>query len=120
LKIVAATLAKSDEWFLQFRSFSDVAEQFRIRSGLPSAPTGTCNVVGVLNYGLLLLLAGDKQEAVRWLRFTGELLSRPRYWDAKARTFYHEQAPGLKLMMPTKDDERYRKLVDSALAKAES
>lgn len=120
LKIVAATLVKADGWFHQFRSFSDVVEQFRIRSGLPSAPTGDLRVVGALNYGLLLLLADAKEEAARWLRFAGELLSRPMYWNAKARTFSHAQVPGLKLMKPTKDDDLRRRVIDSALAKAEA
>ena len=91
-----------------------------MRSSLPIAPAGDLRLVGVLNYGLLLLLAEAKEESARWLRFAGELLSRPMYWDAKARTFSHEQGPGLKLMKPTKDDELRRRVIDSALAKAES
>lgn len=120
LKAVAATLTRAEEWFHQFGSYSDVVEQFRVRSGLPSDPTGDLPVVGVLNYALLLLLADATEEAVRWLRFAGELLSRPMYWDAKTRTFSHEQAPGLKLMKPSKDDELRRRVIDAALAKVES
>jgi len=120
LKDVSATLAKNDEWFRQFRYFSDVVEQYRHRSGLPCDPSGDLPAVGALNYGLLLLLADAKQDAARWLRFTRELLSRPMYWDAKARTFSHEPAIGRKLMKPSKDDELRRRVIDSALARAES
>src|SRR5262245_17582543 len=120
LKLVTAMLAKANVWFHAFRSFRDVVEQYRIRTGLPNAPAGDLWVTGVLNYGLLLLLANYKQEAARWLRFASELLARPTYWNATARTFSHEPGPGLKLMKPTKDDELRRRVVDSALAKAES
>jgi hypothetical protein len=117
LRVVAATLAKANGWFGQFRSFLDVVEQYHLRSGLPSAPTGDPGVIKALNYGLLLNLAERKQEAARWLRFTGELLARPMYWDAKTRMFSHVQAPGLKLIKPTKDDELRRRVIDSVLAK---
>jgi len=120
INVVATTLAKADSWFQQFRSFSDVVEQYRVRSGLPKAPTSDLRGVGILNYGLLLLLENSNQEAIKWLRFAGELLARPMYWDAKARTFSYEQAPGLKLMKPTKDDELRRRVIDSALARLES
>ena len=120
LKVVAVTLAKANGWFDQFRSFLDVVEQYRVRSGLPSAPTGDLPGVAVLNYGLLLLLAEAKQEAARWLCFAGEILARPLYWNAKTRTFSHEAAPGLKRMKPTKDDELRRRVIDSALARVES
>jgi hypothetical protein len=120
LKTVAATLAKADVWFQQFQSFTDVVEQYRMRTGLPNIPAGDLWATGVLNYGLLLLVADCKQEAARWLRFAGELFARPTYWNAKARTFSHEPGPGLKLMKPTKDDELRRRVIDSALEKAES
>jgi hypothetical protein len=120
LKVVAATLAKADGWFHQFRSFSDVVEQYRVRSGLPSVPVDDLRVVAVLNYGLLLLLADAKHDAAQWLRYAGELLARPMFWDAKTRTFGHKPAPGLKLMKPTKDDELRRQVIDSALARVES
>jgi hypothetical protein len=117
LKVVAATLARADTWFHQFRSFTDVVEQYRVRSGLPSIPIGDLPGVGVLNYGLLLLLANAKEEAARWLRFAAELLARPRYWDAETRTFSDGPAPGRKLMKPTKDDELRQRVINSALAK---
>jgi hypothetical protein len=120
LRLIAATLAKADLWFHNFQSFMDVVDQYRIRTGLPNAPAGDLWVTGVLNYGLLLLVADRKQEAARWLRFAGELLARPTYWNAKAREFSHQAGPGLKLMKPTKDDELRRRVIDSALAKAES
>lgn len=120
LKVIALTLARADGWFHQFRSFSDVVEQYRIRTGLPTAPAGDVWVTGVLNYGLLLLLADRKQEAAQWLRFAGELLARPIYWNATARAFSHEPGPGLKPMKPTKDDELRRRVIDAALAKAGS
>jgi hypothetical protein len=41
------------------------------------------------------------------------------YWDAKARTFSRQSAPGLKLMQPTKEDELRRRVIGSALAKVE-
>jgi hypothetical protein len=120
MMVVAATLAKADGWFQQFRSFADVVEQYRIRTRLPSAPADDLGVTGVLNYGLLLLLAEAKEQAVPWLRLAGELLARPSYWNAKARTFTHAPGPGLKLVKPTKDDELRRRVIESALAKAES
>jgi hypothetical protein len=120
MSLVAASLAKADSWFQQFSSFSDVVEQYRVRSGLPRVPMGELRFVCVLNYGILLFLDNAKQEAASWLRFAGDLHARPKYWDAKARTFSHEQAPGLKLMKPTKDDELYRRVIESTLAKLES
>ena len=120
MKVVAATLAKADEWFQQFRSFPDVVEQYRVRTGLPNAPANDLWVTGVLNYGLLLLLAEAKEQAASWLRFAAELLGRPNYWNAKTRAFTHEPGPGLKLMKPTKEDELRRRVVAAALTKAES
>jgi hypothetical protein len=75
--------------------------------------------VCVLNYGLLLLLANAKQEARDGLDLL-RALARPVYWDEKARIFRREPAPGLKLMKPTKDDELRRRVIDSALGRAES
>lgn len=120
MKVVAAELAKADEWFKQFRSFPDVVEQYRVRTGLPSAPAGDLWMTGVLNYGLLLLLDEAKEQAIEWLRLASELLARPNYWNAKTRTFTHTPEPGLKLVKPTKDDELRRRVIESALAKAES
>jgi hypothetical protein len=120
LRLVAATLARADRWFHQFRSFSDVLEQYRVRSGLPNVPVGDLRVTCVLNFGLLLFLTGDKREAARWLRFARELLARPQYWDPRARTFSHEPAAGLKLIKPTKDDELRRRVIEAALARIES
>jgi len=120
LRIVASTLAKAEDWFHQFRSFAEVVEQYRIRTGLPSAPAADLWVTGVLNYGLLLLLAEAKEQAAKWLRLAGELLARPDYWNVKTRTLTHEPGPGLKLMKPTKDDELRREVTELALAKVES
>jgi len=118
LNVIAATLVKADSWFQQFGSFSDVVEQYRVRSGLPTVPDADLRRdASVLNYGLLLLLDNAKQAAETWLRFAGELFARPMYWNAKTRTFSHEQAPGLRLMKPTKDDELRKRVIDSALAR---
>ncbi len=120
LRLVVAALAKADGWFHQFGSFPDVVEQYRVRNNLPYEPHGDLWITAVMNYGLLLLLDDAKPQATQWLRFAGELLSRPNYWDPKARTFTHESGPGLKLVKPTKDDELRRRVLESALAKAES
>jgi len=117
---VAVALTKADSWFHQFQTLSDVVESYRVREGLPNAPSGELNSVRVLNYGLLSLVDNSKDEAARWLHFAKELESRPQYWNPESRTFTREQLPGSKLMKPTDDDKLRVRVIDSVLARIES
>jgi len=120
LRIVAETLARADCWFQQFQTFSDVVEQYRVRSGLPTVPTGGLQGVSVTNYGILLLLAGDKQHAATWLQFARELAARPMYWDPRARRFSYQRAPGLRLVKPSKDSELHQRAIATAFSRLET
>jgi hypothetical protein len=120
LKLVADALAKAEPWFHQFDSFSNVVEQYRVRSGLPEVPAGDLRVVCALNYGLLLLLDHERAKAAQWLRFARDLLARPIYWNQKTKEFSHQQLPGLKLMKRSKDDELRTRAIETALSRLES
>lgn len=120
LTIVASLLHQADSWFQQFRAFSDVVEQYRVRSGLPKIPSTDLRLLTTLNYGLLLLLDGAKQEAARWLHVAKELVHKPMYWDAKQRTISFQPSAGAKEMKPSEDSERQKRVVVAALARLES
>jgi hypothetical protein len=121
LDIVAKTLVIADSWFLQFRTFSDVVEGFRKRTGLTEIPgLESHRELAALNYGLLLLLDGAKQEALKWLKFAATALSQPRYWDPKLGTITYVKLPGTRQIKPTKDDVLRVKVAEAAILKAES
>ena len=118
--LVAVGLTKADSWFHQFQSLSDVVESYRVREGLPKAPSGELNSLRLLNYGLLLLADSSKGEAANWLQLAKELESRPQYWNPESRTFTREHLPGSKLIKPTEDDKLRVRVIESALAGIES
>jgi hypothetical protein len=121
LNRVADLLAKAEPWFEQFRSFKDVVEQFRLRSGLPTASVSTLHSgvlnCSVLNYGLLLMLDNDRERACDWLLFAKDCLARPIYRHSETRTFTYEKLAGSKIVKPTKDHELRKRVVEAALAR---
>ena len=116
LKRVVVALAKADQQFQQFGSFSDVVEEYRRQSRLPLSPTGkieSFNTYGVMDYGLLLMLDNGNEDAIRWLHRARELLEPIMESDKKLMKF--KKYDGF-----TKANQLRMSVLDSALARLET
>jgi Domain of unknown function (DUF4304) len=69
---VAGALLLAEKWFTDIKSIADIANLYRSKNNVSMQEEEDCHlyVLPNANYGLLLLLAGEKLEAREWLSWS--------------------------------------------------
>lgn len=100
LSMFASFLSTAMPWFEQFRDVSDIASFYKAESGLGEQPTSHPDVSNHLawaNYGMLLVIAGNKAEASPWLYAALESMSKPTYLTREKKIVF-EKIEGARLI----------------------
>ncbi len=112
---VEALLPLADAWFEKFTSMADIANHYESRTDLSHVKEDEhLSTLGIINYGFLLLLAGNGDEAKKFLEIgraqcqfvvTQNAIQSQKRKPGKETLLYHEQ------------DLRRLRAVENAIAK---
>ncbi|MFL6657816.1 MAG: DUF4304 domain-containing protein [Massilia sp.] len=111
---VAAHLHKAEIWLSKYRSMSDIADEYKSRNNLgETGESEHVSSIAIINYGFLLVLAGQKTDAKYWLE------KAFGYWQkvvADNEEKVQRRRPGKETLGFYAEDMRRLDSVKSALA----
>ena len=97
---IASYIPLAEAWFKKFKSLRDIASEYKKRSDLTHVREDEhLSTIAIINYGFLLLIAGDIDEARKWLEIARaqcqfvvlqNVLKFQKRKPGKEALYYHE------------------------------